>query len=226
MMIVGPKSYEEIFSEFPSADALVIAMPIYIDAVPSHVLKFLTEAEKICRERNLKFRLYVIANCGFYEGRQTRRQFAVMRCWCRRAGIGWGGGVGVGAGEMLSCLRLIPIIGALNLLARFVGGLISLASKGAFSVAAATAGADWVSFLIDLLVFFLFCSGLFTAIWRLGRHVKKRAEQKDLFTGLMFCPKFVFLFFANLFWIIRAAFHGVGLWKMFRRPRAGAGAAR
>jgi hypothetical protein len=215
--IMDTKAYGRIFSRFPSIDALVIAMPVYVDAVPSHVLKFLIEAEKVCREQNCGFKLYIISNCGFFEGKQTRNQLNVMRCWCHRAGIEWGRGVGIGGGEMLACIQLIPILAVLSVVLRLTVTVISYAASGELSPAVLTAGVDWISFLIDLLVFVSFSFGLLSSLWKLKRSIKTGTARPDIITGLTLCPKFVFVLCANLFWLIRAAFHGVGIKKIFRK---------
>jgi len=101
----GPKVYHEIFSYFKMIDALVMALPLYVDGVPSHVLKFLIEAEKFCKDNNCHFRLYIISNCGFFEGRQCKNELVIMRSFCNAAGLQWGSGLGIGGGEMLSFLR-------------------------------------------------------------------------------------------------------------------------
>jgi multimeric flavodoxin WrbA len=54
--------------ELPKTDALVFAMPVYVDAVPSHVLELLQFIEAFARENSLGFKVHAICNCGFYEG--------------------------------------------------------------------------------------------------------------------------------------------------------------
>ena len=54
--------------ELPKTDALVFAMPVYVDDVPSHVLELLQFIEAFARENSLGFKVHAICNCGFYEG--------------------------------------------------------------------------------------------------------------------------------------------------------------
>jgi len=77
---------------------LLIAFPLYVDGVPSNLLR-----ELIARERALPpgTRVYVLVNNGFYEGTQNAVAVSMLRNWCERAGLVWGQGVGVGAGEIL-----------------------------------------------------------------------------------------------------------------------------
>jgi len=207
----GSKVYHEIFDSFKTIDALVIALPLYVDGVPSHALKFLIEAEKFCKDNNCHFKLYVISNCGFYEGRQCKNELTIMRSFCDAAGLQWGAGLGIGGGEMLSFLRLaIPIFELAKLLFavpffilnnNFIEGL---------------AGYDWITVLIDMLVFFLLSSGLFFSLIKMHRIIRKEKTAPDYYTGPTLCPRFMFTFFACGYWIIRAAFHGTGLWQLYK----------
>jgi multimeric flavodoxin WrbA len=139
----GPNVYGEIFDSFKTIDALVIALPLYVDGVPSHVLKFLVQAEKFCKDNNCHFKLYVISNCGFYEGRQCKNELAIMRSFCNVAGLQWGAGLGIGGGEMLSFLRLaIPIFE----LAKLLIAVPFFILKNNFMEG--LAGYDWITLLI------------------------------------------------------------------------------
>ena len=83
--------------ELGRSDVWLFAFPLYLDAVPGHLLSCLVQLEKlrpVCPE----VRVYAIVNCGFYEGIQTQTAMEVLSNWCARAGFVWGGGVGVGGG--------------------------------------------------------------------------------------------------------------------------------
>ena len=105
LRLSGPKVYNEIFQRFSEIDALVIALPVYVDGIPSNVLRFLEEAEQFLKENSCNFKVYVIANCGFHEGKHCRHLLNSMRTFCKTANLAWGGGLGIGAGEMLSTMR-------------------------------------------------------------------------------------------------------------------------
>jgi len=207
----GPKVYHEIFDSFKTIDTLVMALPLYVDGVPSHVLKFLVEAEKFCKDNNCHFRLYVITNCGFFEGRQCKNELTIMRSFCDAAGLQWGAGLGIGGGEMLSFLRLaIPIFELAKLLFavpffilnnNFIEGL---------------AGYDWITLIIDMLVFFVLSSGLFFSLFKMQKIIKKEKTAPDLFINPSLCPRFMFTLFACGYWVIRAAFHGTVLWQLYK----------
>jgi hypothetical protein len=207
----GPGNYHEIFDSFKTIDALVIALPLYVDGVPSNVLKFLVGAEKFCKDNNCHFRLYVITNCGFYEGRQCKNELAIMRSFCNAAGLQWGAGLGIGGGEMLSFLRLaIPIFEFVKLLFAVPFFILNK------NLIEGLAGYDWITLLIDILVFFVLSSGLFFSLFKIQMIIRKRKTASDLYINPTLCPRFMFTFFACGYWVIRAAFHGTGLWQLYK----------
>jgi hypothetical protein len=212
--LTGTKVYDEIFSHFKTIDVLVIAMPVYVDAVPSHVLDFLTEAETFCKRENCNFKLYVISNCGFYEGKQCKNLLAVMRSFCNAAGLEWGAGLGIGGGEMLSILRLtMPIFIFTQLLLSlpifmFKDGLLN-----------GLANYDWISVIVSMLIFLAFNFGLFYSLFKMQTLIRKGKTALDFFTGVTCCPRFLFTMFACAYWVIRAAFHGTGLWQLYQKEK-------
>jgi len=92
-----------------SCDALVFCFPLYVDAIPSHMLAVLVELETFFLEKQIKPDVYAVVNCGFYEGTQTHIAFDILRNWATRAGLCWCQGVGIGAGEMLGQLDKVQI---------------------------------------------------------------------------------------------------------------------
>lgn len=51
-----------------SCDALVFCFPLYVDAIPSHLLSVLVELETFFKEKQFKSNVYSVVNCDFYEG--------------------------------------------------------------------------------------------------------------------------------------------------------------
>jgi len=105
-----------------SCDAIVIAFPLYVDGIPSNLLR-----ELISHEHGMPpgARVYVLVNNGFYEGEQNAIAISMVRHWCARAGLAWGQGAGV-AGEILAHLPL-SMAGAVGLGAKFSRVMESLA---------------------------------------------------------------------------------------------------
>lgn len=112
-------------------DALVFCFPLYVDAIPSHLLTVLVELETFFREKRKKMDVYAVVNCGFYEGNQAHIAFEVMRNWSERAGLCWRQGVGIGGGEMLGGLGGVPLgKGPKKSLGKALGELTANISQG------------------------------------------------------------------------------------------------
>lgn len=84
------------------AEALVIACPLYVDGLPGHLLSCLMELEKAPWKEGAH--VYGLINCGFYEGIQNGPALQLLENWCAKAGLVWGGGLGVGGGGALEAL--------------------------------------------------------------------------------------------------------------------------
>ncbi len=95
------------FEEMKKSSALVFAFPLYVDGIPSHLLRFLMRLERMdVFDKNTM--VYCIVNNGFFEGKQNHIAVSQMKNWCIAAGLTWGQAVGIGAGEMLPFLKNIP----------------------------------------------------------------------------------------------------------------------
>ncbi|MCL2508314.1 MAG: hypothetical protein FWF05_03975 [Oscillospiraceae bacterium] len=101
-------------------DAIVFAFPLYVDGIPSTLLR-----ELAAHERGLPAgaRAYALVNNGFYEGKQNAVAITILRNWCARAGLEWGQGVGVGAGGMLQTVSVPVGRGPLKSLGRALDAL-------------------------------------------------------------------------------------------------------
>ena len=51
-----PADTERILPKLRDADAVVFCLPLYVDGVPSHVLRFMERMEKYCKENGLDYR--------------------------------------------------------------------------------------------------------------------------------------------------------------------------
>jgi len=85
-----------------AADLLVLAFPLYVDALPAPVVAAL---EAIVANRRAGAarpgRLAAIANCGFPEAAHNATALAICAEFARQAGLGWLGGLALGGGEGL-----------------------------------------------------------------------------------------------------------------------------
>ena len=95
---------DENKNEIYNSDVLIFLFPLYVDGIPSNLLKLFVEFEKE-KVVNPATRVYCIVNNGFYEGKQNRLTILQMKNWCEKVKADWGQGIGVGAGELLPYLK-------------------------------------------------------------------------------------------------------------------------
>lgn len=95
-------------AKIASSDVLVLVFPLYIDSIPSQLLRFLIDLEEL-RDLNHDMMVYCIVNNGFFEGAQNYIAVQQIKNWCAAADLNWGQGVGIGAGEMLSFIADVPL---------------------------------------------------------------------------------------------------------------------
>lgn len=94
---------EEIYVRLNDCEALVIAFPIYADALPSHLLRFLMGWEEYRKSRGGgECKVYAVSHAGFYDAAQCRWSLDMVRNFCARAGLCWCGGVGLGGGVLIA----------------------------------------------------------------------------------------------------------------------------
>ena len=206
LMIRGEKQYMHlrtpadrpaILEALKTADKAVFVLPLYVDSVPSHVLPFLKEAEAFCRENGLSLKVYAIANNGFIEGRQNEPLMQVMENFCTRSGLEWCGGIGIGGGVMLNVERIMVTVFfglmVLNILLSAIRGESILDPVWSFGKS-----------LLQLLV--LAC-GIIACTVRLAVHINRGTDAGKRYTRIML-PSFVFILFADLFFIIISVLQG------------------
>lgn len=134
-MIPGDTATAQVVTGTPPAELLqklaasgcwVFFSPLYVDALPAHLLSCLLEISEACLPLP-PTRVYGVLNCGLYEGEQTRWGLEVLSNWAACCGLTYGGGVGVGGGGALSSLPaaahgpMAPVLKALEWLAGRVG---------------------------------------------------------------------------------------------------------
>ena len=91
-------------NEIYNSDILIFIFPLYVDGIPSNLLKLLVKFEKenIVRPET---KIYCIVNNGFYEGKQNFLALLHMKNWCKKVNAKWGQGIGIGSGELLPYLK-------------------------------------------------------------------------------------------------------------------------
>ena len=91
-------------NEIYNSDVLIFIFPLYVDGIPSNLLKLLVEFEKENAIRP-ETKIYCIVNNGFYEGKQNFLALLHMKNWCKKVNAKWGQGIGIGSGELLPYLK-------------------------------------------------------------------------------------------------------------------------
>ena len=99
---------DKIKNQIYNSDVLIFLFPLYVDGIPSNLLKLLVEFEK---KKVIKYgtKIYCIVNNGFYEGKQNQLAILQIKNWCEKVKARWGQGIGVGAGELLPHLKKYPL---------------------------------------------------------------------------------------------------------------------
>ena len=198
-----PADHARILNELKDAQAVVFGLPLYVDGIPSHVLRFMEEMEAFSRQNALHLSVYCIANNGFIEGKQNEPLMRSFEHFCSRAGLRWGGGVGIGGGVMLNVTRLLFILDVALLL---VNVALSVARTGSFFPKEA-----WISFLENAALLVYFNLGVLVYLVRMGRFIRKGAFSGKKYTRILI-PSFLFILFADIFFIIISLFEG-GLFR-------------
>ena len=194
-----PEDHARILDQLRDAQAVVFGVPLYVDAIPSHVLGFMQEMERFCRENGLQINVYCIANNGFIEGRQNEPLMQIFEHFCERAGLNWCGGVGIGGGVMLNVTRILFIVDiGLLLLNTVLSGI----STGNFLPKEA-----WISFGENALLLLFFNLGVLIFLGRMGSCIRKGSFAGKSYTRILI-PSFVFIVFADIFFIIISVFEG------------------
>ena len=95
-------------NEIYNSDILIFIFPLYVDGIPSNLLKLLVKFEKenVIRPET---KIYCIVNNGFYEGKQNFLALLHMKNWCKKVKAKWGQGIGIGSGELLPYLKNLKL---------------------------------------------------------------------------------------------------------------------
>lgn len=91
---------EELLSAIDSSDLLILAFPLYVDSLPSRLIKameIIAEHRKAIEEPK-KPQLLAIANSGFPEAHQNDTALAICRRFAKESAIEWIGGLALGGG--------------------------------------------------------------------------------------------------------------------------------
>ena len=90
---------DELIDILAPVEKIVLGMPLYVDGIPSATLRVMEMLERKCKGVDKK--IYVVANMGLYESVQIKNLLSMVKTWCDTCGYTYGGGIAIGAGEML-----------------------------------------------------------------------------------------------------------------------------
>ena len=198
-----PADHDRILEQLRDAQAVVFALPLYVDGVPSHVLRFLEKMEAYCKMNHLSLSVYCIANNGFIEGRQNEPLMQTFENFCARAGLSWGGGVGIGGGVMLNVTRILFVVDIAMLVLNIA---LSVINTGSFFPKDA-----WISFAENAALLLYFNLGVLFYLARLGFFLRRGSFSGKKYTRILI-PSFIFILFADIFFLIISLFEG-GLFR-------------
>lgn len=110
-----PEKERLLLEAVDRTDLLVLATPLYVDALPYLVTRSFERVaahrvEHPAAQRSASpasgTRFAALVNCGFPEWEQTLTALSICRVFARQAGFSWAGGLGLGEGEAIHGQRL------------------------------------------------------------------------------------------------------------------------
>ena len=119
-----------LVEKLEDAGTMILCMPLYVDGVPSQMIRLMETFERSYKGGSKK--IYLISNMGLYESSQLVNIFGAVKQWCGRMGFEFCGGLGVSAGELQGVLmQALPFrIGPTKNIARGVVKLARAANSG------------------------------------------------------------------------------------------------
>jgi len=95
---------QELLQAVDRADLIVLAFPLYVDSLPYLATQALERiaAHRLAQPAPSPAALLAIANCGFPETRHTAPALEMCARFADQAGFAWAGGLGLGAGGVIS----------------------------------------------------------------------------------------------------------------------------
>ena len=92
----------ELLAAVDRADLILLAFPLYIDALPylvTKALEVIAEHRRAAGDAARPQGLFGLANNGFPEAHQNNLALSILRRFAARTGMTWLGGMALGAGE-------------------------------------------------------------------------------------------------------------------------------
>ena len=105
------QSRVDILEKMYEADCWIISFPLYVDGLPGHLTWWLEQCEEYgkANQKKNEILVYTLINCGFPEAVQNRDALRIMKIFCRKSGLLWRLGVGIGMGEAYKKMGSMPL---------------------------------------------------------------------------------------------------------------------
>ena len=87
------------------AAALVLGVPLYVDGLPAQVLRIMETLYAAQRDQFPGLTVYAVSNLGLYESAQIHVLLDMVKNWCAKMGMTYGGGLAIGAGGLMSAFK-------------------------------------------------------------------------------------------------------------------------
>ena len=214
------KQYLAFEQQLNSIDNLVIVTPVYVDTIPSTVLELLVKIENFVKNKNINLNVYAMTNCGFYEGEQNRLAQKTIEVWSGKCGFTYKGGLGIGAGVMIAFTRTLPPIGlAIECLIILIRILLCLVNEN-FTAQAIFYHYFPYTFVIQTGLYLLWNMGFFIHGFKLAKSIEKSNDAPLKYTTLWFCPRFLFVIIASIYWFVASVIWYKGaFWRLHKEPK-------
>lgn len=108
---IKPKDHDAALAGALTCNLLIFSFPLYVDCLPSHLLGLLADIKQafINTPSAKPVKVYVLINCGFFEGSQNLVAAEIMRNWVLKTKLLWGQALVTGGGEMLGRTKTVPM---------------------------------------------------------------------------------------------------------------------
>ena len=212
------KQYLNLESKLDKVDNLVFVTPVYVDTIPSTVLDKLVKIENYSKDKNLNLNIYTLINCGFYESSHCELAQKTFKLFCDKCNFNFKGGLSIGSGVMVAFIRtLIPIGIFITIFETLLIGIFTFINTGSLTFN------DLLHFpsslVVQTILYILWSMGLFINSFKLSRQIDANKTSNVIYTGLWFCPRFLFVIIASIYWIIASIFWYKGkFWDLLKEP--------
>ncbi len=102
-LVRNTADYDEFMFQLAEADFFILAAPLYVDSLPSHILEIFTRISKERRSQNQapKTKFVALVNNGFPEYHQNQLALDICHQFAHEAKLDWVGGIPIGGGPIL-----------------------------------------------------------------------------------------------------------------------------